>query len=456
MRHDVLLVALENRFGVARFPVLLNEAGCRISVVGNPDGIVCWSRFIHRVIPCPKDARIVGEVLRRELAGREKQPWVIFTDEYALEAAAMCRGERWLKDIFPVDPLGPKVDVVLRKTTFMQAAKEAGLPIPRMRVCHSVAEAHDAGRELGFPIFMKRPVDCAGAGVIQILRDEDLPEAFYTLNQSGEVLVQEMIQGRLAKVNILMNRGRAMCWTSAFALQCWPGKFGPSCVREHLVDPQIDSLVQQLAEITGFHGLCGFDSILDKRTGKFIVIEFNGRLTPHYHLGRETGVDYVRAIGDFLEDRMSLQKPRLRPGQAQIVYIFPQHVRKCLSEGNWKDLLHWLPGASKNDIPWRDANLVLRFTLGLIGLFLSRITYKLRRKKGSVSARKAQQAHVGMSYAQIIEKLGPPVHGSSAQFPYLRYRVKDGRDMLIGFAAEPGQTVSTIKFKKEGEIAAQG
>jgi predicted ATP-grasp superfamily ATP-dependent carboligase len=455
MRHDVLLVALENRFGVARFPLILNKAGCRIAVLGRADGMVCSSRFIDRVIPCAYDPNAVADALRRELAGTAHKPWVIFTDEFSLDAAAACRGESWLKDIFPVDPQSPKLEIVMRKTAFMQTALKAGLPIPRMRVCATLAEAHDAGNDVGYPLFMKRQLDCAGAGVIQVMRDEDLPEAFYSLSQGRAVLIQQMIHGKLAKANMLMNRGQAMCWTSAYALQTWPGKFGPSCVREHLVDPQIDAIVGQLAEMTGFHGLCGFDAIRDEKTGKFIVIEFNGRLTPHYHLGWETGVDYARAISDFLEDRMSLQRPWLRLGEQRVIYVFPQHLRKCISEGDWKGLLKWLPGMSRKDIPWGDANLVVQFVLGLIALLMKRIVYKLRPRKGSVSARKAGKAQVGMSYDQIIENLGAPVHGSSAEFPFIRYRVKDGRDMLIGFSAESSQMVATIKFKKQGEIITQ-
>jgi hypothetical protein len=98
---------------------------------------------------------------------------------------------------------------------------------------------------------------------------------------------------------------------------------------------------------------------------------------------------------------------------------------------------------------------VVQFVLGLIALLMKRIVYKLRPRKGSVSARKAGKAQVGMSYDQIIENLGAPVHGSSAEFPFIRYRVKDGRDMLIGFSAESSQMVATIKFKKQGEIITQ-
>jgi hypothetical protein len=50
MRRDVLLFALENRFGVARFPLILNRTGCRITVLGKADTMVCSSRFVDRVI----------------------------------------------------------------------------------------------------------------------------------------------------------------------------------------------------------------------------------------------------------------------------------------------------------------------------------------------------------------------------------------------------------------------
>jgi hypothetical protein len=384
MRHHVYLVALENRFGVARFPSVLNRAGCRVTVVGNPAAMVCSSRFVQKVIPC--DEFTLAAVLQRQLAqNADPKPWVILTDEKSLNPVAACHGQPWTADVFPVPLTQANADLILRKNSFMAAAANVELPIPPLRICHTLAQANAAANELTFPLFMKRDFDSAGAGVMQVFNATDVPAAFSRLSNTGPVLIQQMIHGPVVKTDVLYFRGKPMCWSCAYARQTWPGQWGPSCVREYLVDPRIEPIVRRIGALTGFHGLCGFDSIHDSKTGRLIVIEFNARLVPYYHLACHVGVDYFRAISDFLAGRFTEQRPRMPRDKPPIIYVFPQDLRRCISQRDLRGLLKWLPGLSQKDIPWRDTNLIFRFFVDYAKIVVGKLHQKFKRRHNHIN-----------------------------------------------------------------------
>jgi len=386
MRHEVVLVVTEDRTGVARIPRLLHDAECRVTVLGNPKAPVRWSRYVNRFIECPPAGRLLIPRLRKLLdALYPVVPFVILADENALAAAGEYSSEKWIQDIFPVDLKGRGKDVILRKTSFMSAMLAAGVPVPPVRICRTLGEAMAAKDELRFPLFMKRDIDCAGAGVRQIMDATEIPAAFSKLSDQGPVVIQQMIHGQIGKTSGLFKRGRPMCFASAYAIKSWP-RFGPSAVRQYLCHPRLEELARKIGEATGFNGLCGFDWIHDSESGEFIVIEFNGRLISNYHLGHHVGIDYPRALNDFLCGRFSEQRPYLLPGVHPVIHMFPQDIRRCITDRDMLGLLKWMVGGVTNDIPWSDANLILFFCTDFIRLGYERLRRFIRRNMRRVTA----------------------------------------------------------------------
>ncbi|HEX4053230.1 MAG TPA: hypothetical protein VHX86_03100 [Tepidisphaeraceae bacterium] len=379
-RHEVILVALEDRFSLSRIPLMLHRSGCRVTVLGDPLAPITASRYVERMIPCGTDPASGARALRKLMETyRGTLPWVIFGDELALQAGILCRDQSWLKQVFPVDPW-TAADVIFRKASFMKAAAAAGIPIPPMRVCASHADALAAAEQLEYPLFFKRDVDCAGAGVVQVLRPADVAPTYETLSDTGPVVVQQTIHGRVGKTNTLYHRGRLMCSTSAYARRTWPGAFGPSCIREYFCDDRLEHIAADIGALTGFHGLCGFDWIQDQKTGQFIVIEFNGRAIATYHLGKYVGVSYERAVGDFLEDRLTVQRPRIIGKTRPIIYMFPQDVRRCITDLDLIGLGKWIFGTIRTDTPWADANVIVFFFTSFVQLGYKRVRRFVRRR----------------------------------------------------------------------------
>jgi carbamoylphosphate synthase large subunit len=379
-RRDAILFALENRFSLSRIPLMLHRAGCRVTLLGNPQSAVAASRFVHRMLPCPIDPPSAAKTLRKVMESHPGPlPWVVFGDELALQAGLLCKDQPWLKGVFPVDPSGP-ADAIFRKAAFMKAAQSAGIPIPAMRVCNSRSEATAAAAQLQFPLFFKRDLDCAGAGITQVNDPADVELAFENLSDTGAVVVQQKIHGRVGKTNTLYSHGRLMCHTSAYARKTWPGPHGPSCVREYFCHDELEKIAAAIGAMTGFHGLCGFDWIQDRETGRFLVIEFNGRPIATYHLAKYVGVHYAPAIRDFLAGRLTVQRPRMITSTRPVVHMFPQDVRRCITDWDFIGMAKWLVGDIITDTPWSDPNLVMFCYKSWAQLGYKRVRRLIRRR----------------------------------------------------------------------------
>jgi len=271
----------------------------------------------------------------------------------------------------------------------MTAAEAGGIPIPPMRVCRSRDEALAAAKALVPPLFLKRDVDCGGAGVMKILHIDDVGPAYEKLADTGPVVVQQMVHGRLGKTNTFYSQGRLMCHTSSFAKRTWPAPFGASCIREYFCDDRLEGIASAVGAVTGFNGFCGFDWIQDENTGEFAVIEFNGQAVSAYHLGKYVGVSYERAVADFLAGRFSTQRPRLNSRNRPIIHLFPQDIRRCITELDVMGMFNWLVGAVKTDIPWGDANIILFFIFDFVRLGYRRARNLRGRLMGDTAAEAA-------------------------------------------------------------------
>lgn len=357
----VLLIAPDDRFAHARLASVLHRARCRVTLLGNPWGVVARSRFVAERIACPDTTAGISQAVRTLLAYRgNRYQWVIVADETALAALATCRGQAWLDGWFPIDHRSSLLDVCIYKTAFVVAAERAGIPIPASRVCDAGEDAADAADEMGFPVVLKARVSAGGRMVRRADDRESLLAAFSQLSQGEEVVVQQLIDGQVGGTEILMNHGQLVCWTHYHSLYCWEGPFGPATVRRYLLDTRLDEIARMVGALTGFHGLCGIDWIHGQCADAFHVLEFNARPTMGYHLARHINVNFGSALRSVMSGRPVLQRPVLPRGATAAVYMFPHHVERCLATGDYAGLLHWLPGAARHEVPWDDPALLLQ------------------------------------------------------------------------------------------------
>ena len=111
---EVLLVTGIDALGLARFPYLLHNAGCRVTLM-SPHGLaVNWSRYVSSHLPTSTDPQDLALHLK-EVLSTERKPfaWVIIGDEPTLIALAEHHGQAWLDGRFPVDHRSKAIDVTL-------------------------------------------------------------------------------------------------------------------------------------------------------------------------------------------------------------------------------------------------------------------------------------------------------------------------------------------------------
>jgi phosphoribosylamine-glycine ligase len=232
MDFEVLLVVGIDAIGIARFPRLLHDAGCRVTLLAPPGLAVARSRYVASHVATAARPEALAGQLEAFLAERNFHH-IIIGDEPTLMAVARHRGEAWLDGWFPVDHRSDAVEVILSKSVFQQAAGAAGLTIPKSEICTGFAEVEAAVRAMGYPVMLKSPCGCSGSGVRKVAGEAELKAAFELLDEgNGVMLVQQFVDGRVGSCDVLFDRGVPVCWQSWYSRLCWPTPLASSCARE--------------------------------------------------------------------------------------------------------------------------------------------------------------------------------------------------------------------------------
>ncbi len=366
-RPEVLVVHARGRWtGLPRLPKLCRRAGARVTVFAPPGTDLWQARHVDARVAAPAAKGAFAAALRRHLAAEpDRYAWVLLGDEEAVVELAAEPDPSWLRGWFPVEPTPDNLARITSKAAFVAAAADGGPAIPLSHVCHGPAEADRAASTIGYPVILKAARGFGGDGVRLARTAAELAEQFARLSGRTPVVVQRFEVGRVGSTQVLFDRGRPACWASSYKLAVFPEPFGPSTAREMMVHPDMRPTLDRVGRVTGFHGLCGVDWLHRTADGALLVLEFNPRPAPVVHLGHHCGVDFAAAIGDLLRG-VPATRPPADVGP-RTVYLFPQHVQRCIDKRRWRELAHWLPGAAQHDLPWDQPRLLARHSLMLTG-----------------------------------------------------------------------------------------
>ncbi|MGQ0613750.1 MAG: ATP-binding protein [Planctomycetaceae bacterium] len=366
-QREVLLVVGGAWLGVARLPRVLEAAGCRVVLLCNPRRFAARTRFVHEVVPAPRDPAGTFRALEPLLA-RRRFDWVILGDDYVLEEAVRAAGER-RASFLPVPVEGDAPRLLLSKQAFAAAMVRHALPFPPTEAATGPAEARAAAGRIGYPVIVKPDRGFAGAG---LFRAEDA-SPLARLEENARVVVQRFEEGKVGSTVILFDRGRPLSWMSSYKMDAYPPPFGPSCVRHYVHFPGLEARLQALGALLGMTGLCGVDWIHAPGAAEPLFLELNGRPTPWMHLYREFGTDLPGAIRGFLAGDPVVRPP---PPSAPVptVHLFPQHAFRAVSQGDWRGFVRGFFGRDvPNDLPRDDGKLRRAFRMHLFRRAMARI-----------------------------------------------------------------------------------
>jgi hypothetical protein len=319
MAVEILLVALSDRIKNVRLPSIYHRAGARVTVLGNPRASLRWSRFVSRRVGC-KASDLPGSLQSILRESPSSLPSVVFCDEESLGAIAQHRGQRWLDDVLPVDQYGLMLDAMVGRAALMDAIS-AALPTAPFYICHSAADVKTAAGLLGFPMRLLPDCKTAWHPPIQVCNPSHIDDACGR-EFNGPLVAMQPIAGKAGFTDILYHRGQAVGWSNWYA----------GAKPQPVFDQQLNVIVENLGQLTGFHGFCGIEWIEDA-DGEFSLTEFHPRPTEGISWARHNGVDFSLALREMFHGVLRVQKPKRMPPSG---------------------LCRWFPGLMYRNIPWSD------------------------------------------------------------------------------------------------------
>lgn len=386
-KPEVLLVCSDGGYyNLLRIPCILSKAGCNVSLLTTENNILIGSRFVNCLLPQTPDIPSLILLLKAHLDENQNHyAWIIVGDDGVLFELIKYRGEEWVEGWFPVDMKSDAVDIISTKEGFVRACSVNNIPFPASYICDSIHSAHAIAEKAGYPVMLKTMRGSSGSGVRCAQNAHELINAYNSIKSPPKFILQKFINGLVGVTEILMDHGTPVAWISSYVYQTIDGRFGPSCARQFMEHVSIEKIILQLGKMLKFHGLCGFDWIHNQQDDSITVLEFHARPPPGFHLGVACNVNFSDGIRDMLLGIRTVRKPIVSSttGKPKRVYMFPQHVSRCIKERDFKGLVHWIPGIKSNcyyDIFLNDPILLKRiifhsFFGKIKNLYQKRVTF---------------------------------------------------------------------------------
>ncbi len=380
MGSNVLLATTCRWFSTARLATALQRAGCRVSVVCPRNHCIETLHLVDTtcrfnalrpvaslraallatradlVIPCDDQAmRYLHRVHENVRRGGPESSWLLQTLEFSMG-----------------DPAG--YAIAESRDAFMATIDQEGIAAPETKMIASVKEMHRWIEQFGLPAVLKADGTSGGEGVMIVQTPAEAERAFRHLQapvstavvakrslldgnrtcvlpwleqRRRVVSIQAFVAGPDANMAVAAFQGRILSSLSVEVLKTARAK-GPATIVRVIENQQMHRAAEKVVARLGFTGLCGFDFMLDPKTGDACLIEMNARATQTCTVPLGAGRDAVAAIASTLTGRLELSAPL--PMRGDTIALFP---------GAWQhDATDPLFERAYPDVPWDNAALV--------------------------------------------------------------------------------------------------
>ncbi|WP_101297649.1 carboxylate--amine ligase [Halegenticoccus soli] len=291
----VLVLETERRQGIVAVRNL-GRHGLRVTAASdrhvNPGGL---SRYAARRLryPDPRtDESGFLDAVEAELRARDYDAVVPMTD--VTVPTVVEHRDRFEPDVeVPYPPKGI-LDVGFDKARTIDAAREAGVPVPRT-LARDELDLDEVEAELDYPVVVK-PQRAAGRSGVSVCETAEKLESTFerTREQFGPLLVQEFVpNGGEAGVYTIYD------WSSELAgitvqrrLRSNPPEGGPSTLRETYEDPELVEYADALLSEIGWQGVAMVEFRRDADSGVPKLMEINPRFWGSLALSVAAGVEF--------------------------------------------------------------------------------------------------------------------------------------------------------------------
>jgi hypothetical protein len=370
---DILIFSIEDgRFGTARFPQMLHEAGLSVAALCPAGNLLAHSCFLgaHHALTPSRNIRSIAKALAAAITVSPPK-LVIPADEQAvilLQAFAEGRCSSLIgseaKAIIAASLGNPRMFAAsLFKSDTIALARSLGIAVPESVTVASADDALLAGERMGYPVYLKQSYSWAGLGVAKCEDAKALRAACKAARPRGMMLrrfvrkalgrdwyptvtamdVQSGIAGTTAMFSVLAWKGRLIGGLSGVQL-AKVGPYGPSTVVRLGHDQPMADAVGKLVAALGMTGFVSFDFMIPNDGSELVLIECNPRPVPMHHLGRRIGADLAAVFARLLNGEAFDDGP-LFPDRELDVVLLPNALSRALhGEGGLLDVPDDDPG----------------------------------------------------------------------------------------------------------------
>jgi D-aspartate ligase len=280
-----------------------------------------WSRHVTRTVSAPSSKQAARFLEWLERFGQDEPGHVLYptSDEVAWLVAAHTETlSRWFRLYTPsLETLARLLD----KKLLLADAQAAGLDVPDTRVASDETEVEAAGRELGFPLFVKPRAQVFGAKLGKGMRVDHASELLPAWRAVRRMHFDPVVAGRLPDLSrpliqvcskdpervytvdgFIDETGELYASMACVKVLQRPRGSGPGIVFVQAdLDPALDQGLRQLFRATGYRGV--FDAEFLEIGERKVLIDVNPRFYNHMAFEVDRGLQlpylaYLAALGD--------------------------------------------------------------------------------------------------------------------------------------------------------------
>jgi predicted ATP-grasp superfamily ATP-dependent carboligase len=232
------------------------------------------SRYICWITEIPKSLNESAwiDIVIKEIQ-KNKVDIVIPVDERAIRILSKYR--RRISDYSLLVPL-PRTktfDLVNNKWRFYQFLDQNGFPaIPTQLL------ANLGNIKLEIPSIVKPVTQTGGGrGIIRIDSPGDLERILAKISDSGNYILQPLIDGVDMGVNVLCLNGRILAFTVQRATLIGAKAFSPYLAMEFTSNGKLMDTISEMIDALNWSGVANIDLRMDSNDGEYKIVEFNPR-----------------------------------------------------------------------------------------------------------------------------------------------------------------------------------
>lgn len=373
--------------GLARLPKTLKNAGFEVAALCWSNAFIAKTRYLDRLFFLKED-RLSALIETMDAAKllhqfiEVVQVWlpnlIIFGDELTVAFAHhVVRHADKFKTLLPSKVLDllklslgdPQFfDESLIKHCTLEAAHALGLQIPEIASVTNEKESRLFIEKVGYPVVVKKSFSAAGNGVKFCQNETDfvsalqsfLPRPSFPIKtfikktlrrdwfpENKVVGLQQFIEGKTAMYPLVAIDGEVLAGFTGIK-ELTVSENGPCSLIRLVNRKDTQAIAAAMIKQFRFTGFASIDFIIEEKTDRAYLIEFNPRPVPVIHLGILGGVN----LGAALFAGLSGQdwEPQTIIEKEQLVALFPQEWRRDPSSENLHKIYH--------DVPWDDPELI--------------------------------------------------------------------------------------------------